>query len=228
VFIAPNQTVNINYSTAGMPPSGYALLFHPDLLHGTAMAGAMQDYSFFSYQAHEALHISERERGIVVDSFQKIAFELQQSIDKHSRKLIASNIELFLNYCIRFYDRQFITRDIANAGVVADFERLLNDYLHSVRPSEIGIPTVGYFASELHLSANYFGDLIRRETGQSAQEYIHAKLIEVAKDKLHELTKPVSEIAYELGFRYPQHFTRLFKQRIGQTPVEYRGAAALN
>ena len=224
VFMPPNQVVSIEYTDKNARPGGFGLLFHPDLLHGTPLANAMKEYSFFSYQANEALHVSEREKQIVLDCFQKIDYELQQSIDKHSRKLIASNIELFLNYCVRFYDRQFLTRDVPNAGVLATFERALNDYLWSDKPSEEGIPTVAQFAADLHLSPNYFGDLIKKETGQSAQEYIHAKLMEVAREKLFEPAKSVSEVAYELGFKYPAHFTRLFKQRVGQTPNEYRSA----
>lgn len=224
MFIGPDQAVHIEYNNENYIPKGHALLFHPDLLLGTPLTNIMQEYSFFSYQATEALHVSEREKQIVIDCFEKIDLELRQAIDKHSKKLVVSNIELFLNYCVRFYDRQFLTRDVANAGILADFERLLNNYLRSDKASETGLPTVGYFADELHLSANYFGDLIKKGSGQSAQEYIHAKLMEIAKEKLFEPGKSVGEIAYELGFKYPQHFTRLFKQRIGQTPNEYRSA----
>jgi AraC-like DNA-binding protein len=147
---------------------------------------------------------------------------LEHAVDKHSKRLIVSNIELFLNYCVRFYDRQFITRDNENKGILERFENLLNDYFASDKPQTLGLPSVGYCAGELHLSANYFGDLIKKETGKTAQEYIQTKLINIAKEKIFEPGKAVSEIAYELGFKYPQHFTRLFKQRVGQTPNEYR------
>jgi AraC-like DNA-binding protein len=203
-------------------PIGHGLVFHPDLLRGTSLAKNIDEYSFFSYKANEAVHLSDLERQVVLDCFSKIEFELQQAIDKHSKKLIASNIELFLNYCERFYDRQFITRDNAHKGILAKFEELLNGYFLSDKPQIIGLPSVAYFAEELHLSANYFGDLIKKETGQSAKEYIQGKIIDVAKNKIFGNDKTISEIAYELGFKYPQHFTRVFKQKVGHTPHEYR------
>ena len=224
VFIAPEQVVSIEEDGEDYQLSGYAVLFHPDLLRGSTLGQNMKDYSFFSYEVHEALHLSEKEKEIVMECFRKIEYEINHSIDKHSKKLIVSNIELFLNYCVRFYDRQFITRDHANTGVLEKFEVLLNDYFSSDKPQETGIPTVGYFASALHLSANYFGDLVKKETGKTAQEYIQAKLIDVAKEKIFDPGKSVSEIAYELGFKYPQHFTRFFKQHVGNTPNEYRSS----
>ncbi|MBS1565493.1 MAG: helix-turn-helix transcriptional regulator [Bacteroidetes bacterium] len=221
VFIAPGQVVGIE-NKEQYQPQGYALAFHPDLIHGTSLGRHIGDYTFFSYEVHEALHLSEKERQIVLDCFSKIGFELQHAVDKHSKTLIVNNIELFLNYCKRFYDRQFITRDKAHQGILEKFEALLNDYFQSDKPQTTGFPSVGYCASGLHLSANYFGDLIRKETGTSAQEYIQSKLIDIAKEKIFDHSKSVSEIAYELGFKYPQHFTRLFKQRVGYTPNEYR------
>ncbi len=222
VFVGPGQVVNITNIDPNYKPSGYALLFHPDLFRGTTFSSSMEKYSFFSYELHEALHISQRERQIVLDCFDKIRYELSQGIDKHSKQLIVSNIELFLNYCTRFYDRQFITRDTVNLGVIEQFESSLNAYFKTGKARELGIPTVSYFADELHLSPNYFGDLVKKETGKSAQEYIQAKLIEVAKEKIFDPEKSVSEIAYELGFKYPQHFTRFFKNKAGYTPNEYR------
>ena len=182
----------------------------------------MKDYSFFSYDVHEALHLSEKEREVVLDCFKNIKLELEQAIDKHSKSLIVNNIELFLNYCMRFYDRQFITRDNVNRGILTKFEGLLNSYFLSEKPLHLGLPSVAYFAEQLHLSANYFGDVFKKETGQSAKEYIQEKIIDLAKDKVFEKDKTVNEIAYELGFKYPQHFTRLFKQRVGCTPNEYK------
>lgn len=222
VFIGPGQVVSIANDGPDYVPSGYALLFHPDLLRGTALGSAMGKYNFFSYEVSEAVHLSRKERAIVLDCFDKIQYELEQGIDKHSKALIVSNIELFLNYCTRFYDRQFITRESANQGVVSQFESALNTYISSGKAREMGAPTVGYFAEEMHLSPNYFGDLVKKETGQSAQEYIQAKLIEVAKQRIFDPEKSVSEIAYELGFKYPQHFTRLFKKKVGYSPNEYR------
>ena len=222
VFIAPGQIAGVNSKGETFQPKGYALVFHPDFVHGTSLGRHMQEFSFFGYQSNEALHLSERERKVVLDCFSKIEFELQQAIDKHSKKLIISNIELFLNYCTRFYDRQFITRDDVHKGILERFEHLLNNYYQSDKPQIIGLPSVAYCAGELNLSANYFGDLIKKETGRTAQEYIQSKLIDVAKEKIFDQTKSVSQVAYELGFKYPQHFTRLFKQRVGQSPHEYR------
>jgi len=146
------------------------LVFHPDLIHGTALGPHIQGYTFFGYQSNEALHLSERERKIVLDCFSKIEYELEHSIDKHSKKLIVSNIELFLNYCSRFYDRQFITRESAHKGILERFERLLNEYFQAEKPQTLGLPSVGYVARELNLPAGYFGDLIKKETGKTAQE----------------------------------------------------------
>lgn len=222
VFVAPGQVVEIETDGNVYQPKGYALVFHPDLIHGTSLAKGINDYNFFSYNANEALHLSERERQIVLDSLSKIDFELNQNIDKHSKKLIATNIELFLNYCERFYDRQFITRENVNKGILEKFEELLNGYFSSDKPQKLGLPSVAYFAEVLHLSSNYFGDLIKKETGKSARDYIQDKIIDVAKNKTFNAGKTVNEIAYELGFKYPQHFTRMFKKSVGVSPNEYR------
>jgi AraC family transcriptional regulator, transcriptional activator of pobA len=223
VFIAPGQVLTVENSAGVYQPMGYALVFHPDLIHGTMLGRHIQDYTFFGYQSNEALHLSERERKIVLDCFSKIEYELEHAIDKHSRNLIVANIELFLNYCLRFYDRQFITRDKVHKGIVGGFEQLLNSYFQTDKPQEMGLPTVAYCANEMNLSANYFGDLIKKETGKTAHEHIQAKVIDLAKEKIFDHSRSVSEIAYELGFKYPQHFTRLFKQKVGQSPNEYRG-----
>jgi AraC family transcriptional activator of pobA len=222
IFLAPGQIIGENIKDNSYQPQGYALVFHPDLLQGTTLGRHMSDYTFFSYEVREALHLSEQERIIVKDCFSKIEYELTQSIDKHSKKLIAANIELFLDYCVRFYDRQFITRETVNKGILERFDGLLNHYFHSDKPTQIGLPTVAFCAESLNLSPNYFGDLIKKETGKSAQEYIQMTIINMAKEKVFDLDKSVAEIAYELGFKYPQHFSRLFKQRVGQTPNEYR------
>ncbi len=223
VFLAPGQVIGIDKNIVNAPMKGHSLLFHPDLLLGTPLGRSIKDFAFFSYEVHEALHISERERQLVLDCFSKIEYELNRGIDKHSKALIASNIELLLGYCLRFYDRQFITRDHANKGILEKLESLLNDYFTTDKPRTIGQPTVAYCAAQLNLSANYFGDLVKKETGKSAQEYIQAKLIEVAKERIFDPTKSISEVAYELGFQYPQHFSRFFKQRVGVAPGEFRG-----
>ena len=172
----------------------------------------------------EALHLSEQERNVVVDCLQNILAELNHAIDKHSRTLIVSNIELLLNYCTRFYERQFITRVNANRDVLAGFEHLLGDYFRDDRPEREGVPTVRWCAEQLHLSPNYFGDLVKKETGKSAQEYIQSKVIDIAKERIFDTSRSISEVAYSLGFRYPQHFTRLFKKVVGCSPNEYRTA----
>ena len=222
VFLAPGQVAGVNSNGETYQPKGYALAFHPDLIHGTSIGRHISDYTFFSYETHEALHVSERERQILLDCFSKIEYELKHAVDKHSKKLIVSNIELFLNYCTRFYDRQFITRENVHKGILERFEGLLNNYFTSDKPQTIGLPSVTWFAGELNLSANYFGDLVKKETGKSAQEYIHSKIIELGKEKIFDLSKSISQVATELGFKYPAHFTRLFKQRVGCNPQEYR------
>ena len=222
VFLAPGQVVGIVNNGEYFQPKGWALLFHPDLIRGTSLVREMKNYTFFSYESNEALHLSEQERKVILDCFHNIESELQHAIDKHSKTLIVNNIELFLNYCVRFYDRQFITRSHVNKDILTRFENLLNDYFQSEKPQIIGLPSVQYCADSLHLSPNYFGDLIKKETGNSAQEYIQAKLIGVAKDRIFDTSLSVSEIAYSLGFKYPQHFSRLFKQKVGVTPNEYR------
>ncbi|GAB3015969.1 helix-turn-helix domain-containing protein [Spirosoma pulveris] len=222
VFIGPGQVISVENAGEIYQPKGYAVVFHPDLIHGTALGRHIQDYSFFGYQSNEALHLSERERKIVLDCFSKIDYELEHAVDKHSKRLIVSNIELLLNYCVRFYDRQFITRDTVHQGVLERFEVLLNAYYLTDKPLTIGLPSVAWCAGELNLSANYFGDLVKKESGKTAQEYIQLKVMDVAKARLFDPGKSVSQIAYELGFKYPQHFNRLFKQRVGQSPNEYR------
>jgi AraC family transcriptional activator of pobA len=228
VFIGPGQVVSVDSNGEVYQPKGYALIFHPDLLHGTVLGRHMPDYSFFGYQTNEALHLSEREKRLVLDCFSKIGYELEQGVDKHSKRLIVSNIELFLNYCTRFYDRQFITRDTVHRGTLESFEILLNDFFHTDKPQTVGLPSVAWCAEQLNLSANYFGDLVKKETGRSAQEYIQAKLMEVAKEKVFDRSKTINEIAFELGFKYPQHFSRFFKERVGQSPNEYRRVAEAN
>lgn len=222
VFLAPNQVAGVNSNGALYQPKGYALVFHPDLLHGTPLGRRMEEFSFFGYQSNEALHLSDRERQIVLDSLSKIQYELEQSIDKHTKRLIVSNIELFLDYCGRFYDRQFITRDVPHRGVLERLDKLINDLFVSGELESNGLPSVSYCASRLNLSPNYFGDLVKKEMGITAQAFIHSKLIDAAKRKLSDPSKSINQVSFELGFKYPQHFTRLFKQKVGMSPNEYR------
>lgn len=222
VFVAPGQVYGVDSKGGAVKPSGYALVFHTDLIAGTHLAKTIKDYTFFSYEVNEALHLSKKERKTIVDCLEKISSEIGQNIDKHSKKLIVSNIELFLDYCMRFYDRQFITRSNANNDILIRFENLLNDYFKSDKTLDLGLPTVTYCAEELHLSSNYFGDLIKKETGSTALDYIQSRLIDEAKTKMFDASKTINDIATELGFKYQQHFTRLFKQKTGVTPNEYR------
>ena len=221
VFIGPGQVIEVE-NEEDYQPTGLCIVFHPDFIKGSELGKHIDDYSFFSYDLSEALHLSEKERQTITGLFNKIEDEISQSIDKHSKKIITKNLELLLNYCVRFYDRQFITREDLNQGILSKFESLLNDYFKSEKTQELGLPYVGYFAEQLNLSANYFGDLIKKETGKSAQEHIHLKIMDVAKDRIFDTDKSVSEIAFELGFKYPQHFSRVFKKSTGFTPNEYR------
>jgi len=222
VFIGPNQIIKHEPEGEIHQPYGKALIFHSDLIKGTNLGKHIHEYTFFSYVSYEALHLSNKEREKILVCFDNIENEIIQNIDRHSKKLIISNLELLLNYCTRFYDRQFITRENIGQGIIEQFEQHLNEYLRHDKLQEIGLPTVSYFADTLNLSPNYFGDLIKKETGKSAIEYIHLKLLEYAKEKIMDKTKSISEISYQLGFKYPQHFTRLFKQKVGVAPNEYR------
>ncbi len=222
VFIAPGQVGGIDDDGETLNPQGYALLFHPDLIRNTPLARKMKDYTFFSYEANEALHMSERERQTVFNCFYEIRDELQHAIDKHSRSIITANIEVLLNHCLRFYDRQFVTRKVVNKDVLVRFENLMADYFDSDKPQELGLPSVNWCADQLHFSPNYFGDLVKKETGKSAIEYIHFAIINRVKDLLLGTNKTVSEIAYEVGFQYPHHLSRMFKKVVGCTPNEYR------
>ncbi|PBJ15701.1 AraC family transcriptional regulator [Flavobacterium sp. ACN6] len=222
VFISPGQVYGIDSKGKLIKPAGKALVFHPDLIAGTSLGKHIKDYSFFSYEVNEALHLSKKERITINDCLEKIAVEIDLNIDKHSKTLIVSNIELFLNYCMRYYDRQFITRNNVNKDILVRFEDLLNNYFKSDLPRKLGLPNVNWCAEQLHLSPNYFGDLIKKETGNTALDYIQSKLIDEAKSKIFDPLKSINTIADELGFKYQQHFTRLFKQKTGMTPNEYK------
>jgi AraC-like DNA-binding protein len=222
MFVAPDQVLTFDAKIKNPAAKGRTLLFHPDLIRGTSLSHNIKKYSFFSYESHEALHLSENERQIVLDCFSKIDSELIHSIDKHSKTLISTYIELLLNYSVRFYDRQFITRTNVNHDIIAGFEKQLDDYFQSELPQTIGLPTVRFFADKLHLSPNYFGDLIKKETGNSPLDHIQLKLINLARERMFDTGKTVSEIAYGLGFKNPQHFSRLFKSIAGTTPLKFR------
>lgn len=223
LFISPGQVFGFDEKEKRrIQPNGWVLGFHPDFIRGTPLGRHILQYRFFSYDVHEALHISHREKKLVLESFHKIRHELEGNTDRHSKMLVAGNIELLLNYCIRFYDRQFINREIINKDILTQFESLLNEYFERDTPDRSGLPAVSHFARQLHLSANYFGDLVKKETGKTAMEFIQDKIIALSKDRIFDSHKTISEIAYELGFKYPSHFTRLFKNRVGKSPTEYR------
>ena len=216
---APGQVVEVQMEER---PQAQGLLFHPDLIRGTALGREIRHYSFFSYNSNEALHLSETEKSIFIDCLDKIRMEVERPADRHSKRLIVRNIELLLDYCIRFYERQFNTRSAANKNILNKFEDLLEGYFLNHLAQEQGLPTVRYFADKVCLSPNYFGDLIKKETGKSPQEYIQDKIIDLSKEMIAGTDKTVSQIAYELGFQYSQHFNRLFKKHVGHTPCEYR------
>ena len=226
VFMAPGQVGGIDDDGETIAPQGYALLFHPDLIRTTPLARKMKEDTFVSYEVNEALHMSERERQTILNCFNEIKEELRHNIDKHTRSIITANIEVLLNHCLRFYDRQFVTRQLVNKDVLSRFEDLMIDYFDSDKPQQIGLPTVNWCAEKLHFSSNYFGDLVKKETGKSAIEYIHFMVINKVKDLLLGSDKTVSEIAYEVGFQYPHHLSRMFKKITGLTPNEYRKQAS--
>jgi AraC-like DNA-binding protein len=203
---------------------GWGLFFHPDFIRSSILVEKMKQYTFFSYEMTEALHLSEKEKRILSDIIQEIQKELQENIDDHSQHILAAQVELFLNYCARFYSRQMITRRQSHQPILARVEKLLQAYFDTDATGNQPLPTVKYLADQVHLSPGYLSDLLKKETGKNAQEIIHIAVIEAAKNRLVNSSKSVSEIAYLLGFEYPQYFTRLFKQKTGHTPVEYRSS----
>jgi AraC-like DNA-binding protein len=221
-FTAPNQVIVIDDLEDTDDVSGWALIFHPDLIRGTSLSTKMKEYNFFSYDLHEALHVSDLELRRLNDIVKDIENELKQNIDKHSKALVVSSIELLLNYCNRYYDRQFITRTVKNKDIITDFEKLLTDYFESDEVQNSGFPSIKYFAEQLHLSPNYLSDLLKKETGKNGTEHIQYHVIELAKNRLLSSSVSVNEIAYDLGFGYPQYFSKMFKKNTGMTPVEYR------
>ncbi len=221
-FLAPNQIVQLEDPCLKEAVYGWGLYFHPDLMKGTTLQDKMKEYHFFSYDATEALHLSQDEMGKLTRIIDDIRTELEQCTDKHSKTLIVSAIELLLNYCNRYYDRQFVTRSVANKGIATDFEKLLLNYFCVNEVGEGSLPSVKCLAEQLNLSPNYLSDLLKKETGKNASEHIQYHLIEHAKAKLLSTSHSINEIAYNLGFEYPQYFSRLFKKNTGMTPVEFR------
>lgn len=224
LFIGPHQVAGVEGDEIVPTHEGWILAFHPDLLAGTSLAGRMRDFSFFSYSSNEALHMSEDEKQTVVCALENIREEMLRPADKHSKGIIVSYIEVFLNLCLRFYDRQFVSREPVNRDTLTRFDDFLVDYYDSGQAQRKGLPSVSLCADYVHLSPNYFGDLVKRETGHSAQEHIQHFVVEKAKDLLYEKNSTVSEVAYRLGFAYPHHLSRMFKRLTGLSPVEFRRA----
>ncbi len=221
---APGQRIHVEPTPGVVYPKWTALLFHPDLLNRTPLGKNIGRYEFFDYTSNEALHLSTDEITIFRDVLNMIQQELLRSIDKHSRELIVSHIELLLNYCLRFYDRQFITREEINHTVVRKFSEMLDQYIAEKAPRE-GLPSVAYFADKCCYSAKYFGALVKTETGTTAKDYINARLLRAAKQLLGDDTLNVTMVSQRLGFEYPQHFVRFFKLQTGKTPSEFRKQA---
>ena len=220
--LAPNQIIEVDETAKKGDMKGWSLYFHPDLIRSSPLMEKITDYGFFSYQTNEALHVSEKEKQVINDIIEKIIDEYSSNIDDFSQDVLVSNIELLFNYIKRFYSRQFITRKQKNTSILSKFKKLLREYYVLNIVENKGLPTVKYFANRLHLSDSYLSDLLKKETGKSAQENIHLFIIEQAKNELINTNKSVSEIAFELGFDYPQYFSRLFKNKTGNTPKEYR------
>jgi AraC-like DNA-binding protein len=223
ICIAPNQVITLEIEEGNNKDAiGWGLFFHPDLLRGTALGARMKDFTFFSYEMNEALHLSDKEKQNLAELVAKIESELNENIDQHSQVLLVNTLELLLNYCARYYDRQFITRKNTNSTVLSKFEHILTEYFDAGNLKENGLPSVKHCADKIFLSPNYLSDLLKKETGKNAQELIHYQVIELAKNTLLSTDLPVSQIAYDLGFEYPQYFSKLFKNKTGMTPGEFR------
>ena len=221
---APGQTIHVEPNPDVPVPKWTALVFHPDLLSRTQLGRNISRYEFFDYTSNEALHLSCGEIEIFRGVLDMIAQELHRSIDKHSRELIVSNIELLLNYCLRFYDRQFVTREEINHTVVKKFVKLLDEYI-AQQAEKDGLPTVAYFADKCCYSSKYFGELVKPETGRTAKDFINDRVLRRAKQLLDDDAFSITQVSQQLGFEYPQHFVRFFKARTGQAPSEYRRSA---
>ncbi|MDE5808693.1 MAG: helix-turn-helix domain-containing protein [Muribaculaceae bacterium] len=221
VSFSPGQLIDVETEIDEIAPDVTGLMFHPDLLHKTPLASKIKEYSFFDYSQREALHLSTDERLIFNQCLERIKEEIAHPVDKHTAEIVASHIQVLLDYVTRFYERQFITRGKVNSDILSKFESSLKEYLESGQTKD-GLPTVNYFAEIAHLTPGYFGDMIKKETGLTAQEIITRNIVERAKQRLTCSPDDISIIAYELGFQHPQHFSRMFKRVVGVTPTQFR------
>ncbi len=221
---APGQVIHVEPNPEVTTPKWTAIVFHPDLLNRTSLGKNISRYEFFDYTSNEALHLSTAEIEIFRGVLSMIQQELNHSIDKHSKELIVNNIELLLNYCLRFYDRQFITREEINHSVVKKFIALLDQYIANQAQQE-GFPSVAYFANKCCYSPKYFGELVKTETGHTAKDFISDRMLSAAKQLLNDESLSIKAVSQQLGFEYPQHFVRFFKAKTGQTPSDYRKIA---
>lgn len=219
VFTAPNQLLA---TTDDAEYQGHTLLIHPDFIRNYPLGKNITNFGFFSYAANEALHLSEKEKMIILSIFKNIEDELQSPIDDFSQDVIIAQIELILNYSNRFYKRQFITRKTVNHDLLSKLETLLHDYFNNETALIKGLPTVQYLADQLYVSPRYLSDMLRSLTGQNAQQHIHNKLIEKAKEMLSTSNLSVAEVAYQLGFEHPQSFNKIFKRKTNFTPIAFK------
>ncbi|QMW03470.1 helix-turn-helix domain-containing protein [Spirosoma foliorum] len=222
-FMAPGQVLTVEFEKNQVHnPSGWMILFHPDLLWNTPLAKAIKQYAYFDYAVNEALHLSEKEESMLTGIAKYMEQEYHTNIDRFSQSVIIAQLELLLTYADRFYQRQFITRKVSSHQILTRLEELLSQYFSSGALAEQGLPTVAYIADELHVSPNYLSGLLKSLTGLSTQQHLHDKLIELAKEKLSTTNLSVSEIAYELGFEHLASFSKLFKTKTNLSPLEFR------
>jgi len=226
VSFSPGQIIDVDMTDEVKSPDVVGIMFHPDITYGTPLAAKLKSYGFFDYSQREALHLSKDERTMFLEFLSRIEHEIQHPVDNHTAEIVASHIQLLLDYMARFYERQFITRHKVNSDIIKKFEIELKDYYTAGKGSE-GTPTVNYFASRLNLTPGYFGDLVKKETGKTAQELISLHIIDLAKQRLSASDDDISMVAYDLGFQYPQHFTRMFKRITGKTPTQFRTTIGL-
>lgn len=222
ICTAPEQVIQMHKTEKQFNVAGWGLFFHPEFIRNSALGKKIAEYTFFRYDENEALHLSSDEQNTLTTILQQIEKEYQTNIDRHSHELLISNLELLLNYCKRFYDRQFITRSNKNKDTITQFEHFLTEYFTSEKSKISGLPSVKICAEKMNLSPNYFSDLLKNETGKNAQEHIHFHLLDRAKTLLLSTHNTVNEIAFELGFEYPQNFSKLFKNKVGVSPTDFR------